>query len=86
MFGKGRKGSMGHLAALQPLIGQHANLEQAASLGEMYKEAPLARVIGTGLSEFQTGLYQLGAAASEHDRDGAAAPRRRAQHGARPQA
>jgi biopolymer transport protein ExbB/TolQ len=65
MFGKGRKGSMGYLAALQPLIGQHANLEQAASLGEMYKEAPLARVIGTGLSEFQTGLYQLGAAASD---------------------
>jgi biopolymer transport protein ExbB len=64
-FKKGRKSSMDYLQALQPLIGTRPDLEQAATLGERWKEAPLARVIGTGLNEFGQGLYELGGGASD---------------------
>ena len=64
-FSKGRKSSMQYLQALQPLIGAQPDFGQAASLGERWKEAPLARVIGTGLKEFGQGLGELGNAASD---------------------
>lgn len=64
-FQKSRKGSMEYLRALQPLIGAQPDLGQAASLGERWKHAPLARVIGTGLNEFGSGLHELGPAASD---------------------
>jgi biopolymer transport protein ExbB len=64
-FKKGRARSMQYLAALQPLIGAQPDLQQAAALGEHWKDAPLARVMATGLNEFGQGLYELGGASSD---------------------
>jgi len=65
-FQKGRKSSIQYLQALQPLIGAQPDFGQAASLGERWKkDAPLARVISTGLNEFGTGLHELGGAAGD---------------------
>ena len=65
VFQKGRKSSMQYLQQLQPLIGATPDLGQAATLGERWKEAPLARVIGTGLNEFGQGLHELGGSAGD---------------------
>ncbi len=64
-FRRGRQRSLEYLAALQPLITSHGRTEEAAALGSSWKDAPLARVIGTGLTEFRQGLTELGSAASD---------------------
>lgn len=59
-YRRGRLRSLGYLAALQPLISNQGGTEEAVALGSSWKDAPLARVIGTGLSEFREGLRELG--------------------------
>jgi biopolymer transport protein ExbB len=64
-FHKGRKRSLAYIAALQPLLASRSKLAQASGLQTEYQDAPLARVIGSGLSEFQEGVEQLGAASTD---------------------
>ena len=64
-FRRGRQRSLAYVAELQPLIGASGALTAAAGLREAWKDAPLARVMGTGLDEFTRGLAELGAAAED---------------------
>lgn len=61
---RGRQRSLEFIAALEPLMGP-GKLEEAQALPAKWSDAPLARVIGTGLSEFTQGLDELGADASD---------------------
>jgi biopolymer transport protein ExbB len=64
-FRKGRRRSLDFVAALQPLLGAKGQLEDAQGLQAKWQDAPLARVIGTGIGEFQQGVEELGSAASD---------------------
>jgi biopolymer transport protein ExbB/TolQ len=64
-FRKGRRRSLDFVAALQPLIGPKGKLEDAHGLQAKWQDAPLARVIGTGIGEFRQGVEELGPAASD---------------------
>jgi biopolymer transport protein ExbB len=63
-FQRGRKRSLGYIAALQPFL-QSRRIDDAIGLQREWEDAPLARVIGAGLSEFGHGVEQLGAAAAD---------------------
>src|SRR5881394_267395 len=64
-FRRSRARSLGFVAALQPHLAATGKLADARALPERWQDAPLARVIGTGLGEFEQGVSDLGAAA--HD-------------------
>ncbi|MFO7179609.1 MAG: MotA/TolQ/ExbB proton channel family protein [Pseudomonadota bacterium] len=64
-FRRGRQRSLEYIRALQPLIGPHGRIEEAAQLKVRYADAPLARIVGTGLDEFVQGLRELGPAARD---------------------
>jgi len=64
-FRKGRQRSLDFVAALQPMIGPQGRLEDVKGLQATWKDAPLARVIITGVDEFTQGVHELGAAASD---------------------
>jgi biopolymer transport protein ExbB len=64
-FRKGRQRSIEFVAALQPLIGPQGSLEAVKGLEKTWKDAPLARVVITGVAEFTQGVQELGAAASD---------------------
>lgn len=64
-FRKGKAQSIAYLGALQPLIATRGRLDDAAGLEQMFKDAPTARVLGTGLREFRQGLAELGSAATD---------------------
>ena len=64
-YRRGKKRSLGYVAALQPLITSAGALAAAAKLRETWKDAPLARVMGTGLDEFMNGLRELGSTAED---------------------
>lgn len=61
-YRKGQRRSLGYLTVLQPLL-QARRMDQAAALGAQWSDAPLARVVGTGLTEFKQGAELLGQAA-----------------------
>lgn len=64
-FRKGRRRSLEYIAALQPLIGTPGRLHEALRLPDSWNDAPLARVLGVGLSEYRQGLERLGSAATD---------------------
>ncbi|MEO8181408.1 MAG: MotA/TolQ/ExbB proton channel family protein [Deltaproteobacteria bacterium] len=64
-FRKGRRRSLEYIAALQPLIGTPGRLHEALRLPESWNDAPLARVLGVGLSEYRQGMERLGSAAGD---------------------
>ncbi len=64
-FSKGRKRSLEFVAALSPHLSPGGNLRDAQKLPEKWQDAPLARVIGSGLREFDQGMSELGSAASD---------------------
>lgn len=64
-FKKGRRRSLEFVAALQPLLGPGGKLDEARGLPAKWPDAPLARVMDTGLSEFAQGLDELGADAKD---------------------
>jgi biopolymer transport protein ExbB/TolQ len=65
-YRRSRQQSLGYLASLQPLIsGGRINAEEAAALGNNWKDAPLGRVISAGLIQFREGLKELGSAAND---------------------
>lgn len=64
-FRKSRARSLGFVGALQPHISGQGKLSDARALPERWKDAPLARVIGTGLGEFEQGVADLGSAAND---------------------
>lgn len=65
LFKKGRRRSLEFIAALQPLLGPDGTLEEARGLPAKWPDAPLARVMDTGLTEFVQGLDELGAEAKD---------------------
>jgi len=62
-FRKGRRRSLEYIATLQPLIGTPGRLHEALRLPATWNDAPLARVLGVGLSEYRQGLERLGSSA-----------------------
>jgi biopolymer transport protein ExbB/TolQ len=64
-FRKGRERSLGFVAALSPHLGPGGSLTDARKLPEKWQDAPLARVVGTGLNEFEQGVADLGTAATD---------------------
>lgn len=59
-FRRGRQRSLGYVADLQPLIASRGRLEDAAVLQTKWKDAPLAKVMGTGITEFTQRFAELG--------------------------
>ena len=59
-YRRGRARSIAFIAALEPLIRSRGKLDQATHLGKNWQDAPLARIIDTGLKEYQAGLQELG--------------------------
>ncbi|HEY6727448.1 MAG TPA: MotA/TolQ/ExbB proton channel family protein [Polyangiaceae bacterium] len=59
-YRRGRSRSIAFLAALEPLIRSREKLDQASHLGKNWQDAPLARIVETGLKEYQAGLKELG--------------------------
>jgi len=57
--------SLGYVAALQPLIGSSERLREAGTLQQQWTDAPVARVLGPGISEFTSGIDALGPAAKD---------------------
>lgn len=64
-FRKTRQRSVAFVTALEPVLRAENALENARALQEKWTDAPLARVIGAGVSEFKQGVDELGAAASD---------------------
>jgi biopolymer transport protein ExbB len=64
-FRKGRRRSLEYIAALQPLIGTQGRLHEALRLPPTFEDAPLARVLGVGLTEYRQGLERLGTTATD---------------------
>lgn len=64
-YRRGRARSIAFIAALEPLLRSREKLDQAARLGKNWQDAPLARIVDTGLREYQAGLQELGGVA--HD-------------------
>jgi biopolymer transport protein ExbB/TolQ len=65
IFRKGRRRSLEYVSALQPLIGTPGRLAEAVGLAAKWADAPLARVLGTGLREFGEGVERLGQGAAD---------------------
>jgi biopolymer transport protein ExbB/TolQ len=63
-YRRSRTRSLEYLAALQPLLSSLGGLRQAAGLEARWKDAPVARVIGNGINDFQRGYDELGPDAS----------------------
>jgi biopolymer transport protein ExbB/TolQ len=59
-FRRSRRQSMGYIGALQPLVTTPGRLREALGLDEQWKHSPVARVIGSGISEFVRGAQDLG--------------------------
>lgn len=59
-FRRGRARSIAFIAALEPLLRSREKLDQATHLGKNWQDAPLARIVDTGLKEYQAGLQELG--------------------------
>src|SRR5476649_1211812 len=55
-YRRARAMSAGYLRALAPLIGHVGELEAARDLDDKYRGSPVARVVGTGVSEFVKGM------------------------------
>jgi biopolymer transport protein ExbB len=65
-YRRSRARSLEYLAALQPLLASSTRLREAGKLEERWKDdAPVARVIGPGITDFLRELDQLGPAASD---------------------
>jgi len=64
-FNRSRRRSIEYIRALQPLLDKKGGLGDASKLGAKWKDAPLARIIGSGLSEFLDGVKELGASTSD---------------------
>jgi biopolymer transport protein ExbB/TolQ len=59
-FRRGRARSLEYIGALQPLLVDGGNLAGAADLQRRWPDAPLSRIIGTGLTEFEQGRRAFG--------------------------
>ncbi len=64
-FRRGKRMSLEYLGALQPILSGQGRIEDAATLEQRWKDAPVARVLGAGIKEFRQGLHELGAAAGD---------------------
>jgi biopolymer transport protein ExbB/TolQ len=60
-FRRGRLQSIKYIGALQPLVSNPGRIREAVGLEEACKGSPVARVIGTGVTEFARELKELGA-------------------------
>jgi biopolymer transport protein ExbB/TolQ len=62
-FRRSRRQSMGYIGALQPLVTTPGRMREALGLDQQWKHSPVARVIGSGISEFVQAVQDLGARA-----------------------
>jgi biopolymer transport protein ExbB/TolQ len=62
-FRRSWRRSLGYITALQPLVG--GRLEEARALEASWKDAPAARILGAGITEFAEGLADLGPARTD---------------------
>jgi biopolymer transport protein ExbB/TolQ len=60
-FRRGRLQSIKYIGALQPLVSSPGRIREAVGLDKECKSSPVARVIGTGVTEFARELKELGA-------------------------
>jgi biopolymer transport protein ExbB/TolQ len=66
-YRRARAMSAGYLRALAPLIGHVGELEAARDLDDKYRGSPVARVVGTGVSEFVKGMDVRRAGTGSYD-------------------
>jgi biopolymer transport protein ExbB len=59
-FRRSRRQSMGYIGALQPLMTTPGRIREALGLDQQWKHSPVARVIGTGITEFVRAVQDLG--------------------------
>jgi biopolymer transport protein ExbB/TolQ len=59
-FRRGHHQSIGYIGALQPLVGAPGRLREAVGLERRWRASPVARVIGSGITEFVWGMERLG--------------------------
>jgi biopolymer transport protein ExbB len=64
-FRKGRRQSLGYLAALQPLVTTPSRINEAVQLHDGWKDAPVARIVGPALGELLRGIQSMGARAAD---------------------
>lgn len=55
-YGRGRRLSFGYIRALAPSLAQPGQLETARGIDEKFRGSPIARVVGSGISELARGL------------------------------
>jgi biopolymer transport protein ExbB len=67
-YGRGRRLSFGYIRALAPSLAQPGQLETARGIDEKFRGSPIARVVGSGISELARGLeVRRGALAGGYD-------------------
>ena len=66
-YRRARAMSAAYLRALAPLIGHVGELEAARDLDDKYRGSPVARVVGTGVSEFVKGMDVRRAGTGSYD-------------------
>src|SRR3954452_14065860 len=59
-FRRGRSQSIGSSGAREPLMPTPGPLREAVGLDQRWRRSPVARVIGTGVTEFVRGMDGLG--------------------------
>ncbi|HXU80089.1 MAG TPA: MotA/TolQ/ExbB proton channel family protein [Polyangia bacterium] len=59
-FRRSRRQSIGYIGMLQPLVTTPGRLREAMGLDQQWKHSPVARVIGSGITEFVTAVQNLG--------------------------
>jgi biopolymer transport protein ExbB len=59
-FRRSRRQSIGYIGALQPLVTTPGRIREALGLDQQWKHSPVARVIGSGVSEFVRAVQELG--------------------------
>ena len=66
-FRKGRRQSVGYIAAIQQLIAAKSPMSELVGIDRKWKGSPIARVIGFALEEFSRFVEELGPRASDRE-------------------
>src|ERR1700710_593260 len=66
-FRRGRRRSIGYIAAIQQLIAQKSSMSELVGIDRKFKGSPIARVIGFALDDFARSVEELGPRASERE-------------------
>lgn len=64
-FRKAKIQSIGYIGSLLPLVSSQGRLREAVGLDQRWQASPVAKVIGSGITEFVRGVEGLGAKAND---------------------